>query len=136
MISPAESSRVEQPITVAAVVPVWLQDALAVLLKSERDVKLIACTASVQTLLLLSLDQVPDLVIFQVAEQDDRASNQVKQIKAVWPASRCLVVVDHSGQQGLMRETGADEVMLKGILPQKLLATIFRTATNNDCRTR
>ena len=35
-----KSSNVKHPITVAAVVPVWLQDALAVLLKSEEDIKL------------------------------------------------------------------------------------------------
>ncbi len=128
MISSDDSSRIEQLITVAAVVPVWLQDALAVLLKSEQDVKLIACTATVQTLLLLSLDQVPDLTIFQVVEPDEKACDQIRQIKAVWPASRCLVMVEHSSQQGSIRAAGADEVVLRGIPPQKLLTSIRQTA--------
>jgi DNA-binding NarL/FixJ family response regulator len=101
---------------------------LAVLLKSEQDVKLIACTATVQTLLLLSLDQVPDLTILQVVEPDEKACDQIRQIKAVWPASRCLVMVEHSRQRGSMRAAGADEVVLRGIPPQKLLTSIRQTA--------
>lgn len=108
----------DQPIIVAAVVPVWLQDALAVLLKSEQDVKLIACTATVQTLLLLSLEQAPDLVILEADDRDERASDLVRQIKAIWPASRCLVLVEHNRQRGLMQSAGADEVLLKGIPPK------------------
>ena len=128
MISSDDSSRIEQLITVAAVVLVWLQDALAVLLKSEQDVTLIACTATVQTLLLQSLDQVPDLTILHVAEQDEQAFDQVRQIKAVWPASRCLVLVEYSRQRSPMQAAGADEVVLKGIPPQKLLTSIHQTA--------
>jgi DNA-binding NarL/FixJ family response regulator len=128
MISSDDSSRIEQPLTVVAVVPVWLQDALAVLLRSEQDVKLIACTATVQTLLLLSLAQVPDLAILQVVQQDEQACDQIRQIKAIWPASRCLVMVEHRRQRSSMRAVGADEVVLMGIPPQKLLTSIRQTA--------
>ena len=128
MTSQVELSHVERPITVAAVVPVWLQDALAVLLKSEQDIKLVACTATVQTLLLLSLEQAPALVILEADERDERATDQVRRIKAVWPASRCLVLVEHSRQHSLVRKAGADEVLLKGVLPQQLLTSIHHIA--------
>jgi DNA-binding NarL/FixJ family response regulator len=110
--------------TIAAVVPVWLQDALAVLLKSEQDVRLVACTATVQTLLLLSLEQAPDLVLLKTDEHDQRATDQVRQIKAVWPASQCLALVEHNGQGGLVRAVGADEVLPSGASAQQLLASI------------
>jgi DNA-binding NarL/FixJ family response regulator len=116
----------KHPITIAAVVPVWLQDALAVLLKSEQNLKLIACTATVQTLLLLSLEQTPALVILEADERDERATDQVRQLRAVWPASRCLVLVEHNRQHTLMRAAGADEVLLKGLLPQQLLTAIHQ----------
>jgi DNA-binding NarL/FixJ family response regulator len=129
MTSQVESSYVERPITVAAVVPVWLQDALAVLLKSEEDIKLVACTATVQTLLLLALERTPSLVILVADERDEQAAHQVRQIKAVWPASRCLVLVEQNRQRSLMRSAGADEVLLKGVLPQQLLTSIHQTKT-------
>ena len=112
------------PMTIAAVVPVWLQDALAVLLKSEQDVRLVACTATVQTLLLLSLEQAPDLVLLKTDEHDQRATDQVRQIKAIWPASRCLVLVEHNRQGGLLRAAGADEILLTGSPAPQLLASI------------
>ena len=115
-------------ITVAAVVPVWLQDALAVLLKSETNVKLIACTATVQTLLLLSLEEAPQLVILHTNENIERAVNQVKQIKAVWPASRCLAMVEDNRQGSPIQSAGADEVVLKGIAPKQLLSSIQQRA--------
>ena len=127
MTSQDESFYVERPITVAAVVPIWLQDALAVLLKSEEEIKLVACTATVQTLLLLALERTPSLVILAADERDEQAANQVRQIKAVWPASRCLVLVEQNRQRSLMRSAGADEVLLKGIPPQQLLTSIHQT---------
>ena len=115
-------------ITVAAVVPVWLQGALAVLLKSETNVKLIACTATVQTLLLLSIEEAPQLVILHANENIERAANQVKQIKAVWPASRCLALVEDNRQRSPIQLAGADEVVLKGIAPKQLLSNIQQLA--------
>jgi DNA-binding NarL/FixJ family response regulator len=123
-----ELSRVEHPTTIAAVVPVWLQDALAVLLKSDQSVRLVACTATIQTMLLLSLGRSPDVVLLDAAEQDEKASSQVRQIKTVWPDSRCIVLVEHGGQQSLMQASGADEVLLKGASSEQLFTVIHRVA--------
>ena len=119
-------SEVERSTTIAAVVPVWLQDALAVLLKSDRSVRLVACTATIQTMLLLSLDRSPDVVLLDADEQDEKASSQVRQIKTVWPDSRCIVLVERGNQQSLVQASGADEVLLKGITPNQLFTAIHR----------
>ena len=123
-MSPTTFDTENSPIVVAAVVPVWLQDALAVLLKSEPTVRLIACTATVQTLLLLSLEEIPDLVLLDAAEQDEDTSHQIRQIKAVWPTSRCLVLVEDNRQRTPIQAAGADEILLKGATPQQLLTHI------------
>ncbi len=121
-------SNVERPTNIAAIVPVWLQDALAVLLKSDQSIRLVACTATIQTMLLLSLDRAPDLVLLDVDERDEQASDQVRQIRAVWPDARCITLIDRGGQQSVMQAAGADEVLLKGTLAKQLLTVIHRVA--------
>lgn len=130
-------SNVERPATIVAIVPVWLQDALAVLLKSDRSVRLVACTATIQTMVLLSLDKTPDLVLLDVDERDEQASNQVRQIRAVWPDARCIALVARGGQQRVMQAAGADEVLFKGTLSKQLLTVIHRVARQSkDNRTQ
>lgn len=123
-----EQFGVERPTTIAAIVPVWLQDALAVLFKSDQSVRLVACTASIQTMLLLSLDPSPHLVLLDADERDEQASDQVKQIRAVWPDVYCIALVARGGQQRTMQAAGADEVLLKGTTPKQLLALIHQLA--------
>lgn len=119
-------SKAEHPTTVAAIVPVWLQDALAVLLKSDQSVSLIACTATIQTMLLLSLDQSPNVVVLDVDDRNEQASDQVRQIRAVWPDSGCIALVARGGQQSLMQAAGAEGVLLKGSPPKQLLTMIHQ----------
>lgn len=124
---PSQGAR---PTTIAAIVPVWLQDALAVLLKSDQSVRLVACTATIQTMLLLSLERLPDVVLLDVDERDEQASDQVRQIRAVWPESRCIALVAHGGQRSLVQTAGADEVLLKGTPPKRLLTMIHQLGTS------
>lgn len=129
---PEQTPVPSHPVSVAAVVPVWLQDALAVLLKSSQNLRLVACTATVQTLLLLALEEPPAVVILDADEHTDRATNQVKQIQAVWPESRCLVLVEHKQHEGLMKMAGADEILQKGTPPRQLVDSICQTAVKNN----
>ena len=107
------------------------------LLKSDQSVRLVACTATIQTMVLLSLDKTPDLVLLDVDERDELASDQVRQIRAVWPDARCIALVDRGGQQSVMHAAGADEVLLKGTLSKQLLTVIHRVARQSkDNRTQ
>lgn len=119
-------SNAEHPTTIAAIVPVWLQDALAVLLKSDQAVRLVACTTTMQTMLLLSLDRSPDVVVLDVDDRDEQASHQVRQIRAVWPDSGCIALVARGSQQSLVQAAGADEVLLKGSPPKQMLRVIHQ----------
>ena len=121
-----ELSNVERLTTIAAIVPVWLQDSLAVLVKSDQSLRLVACTATIQTMLLLSLDHSPNVVLLDTDERDEQASDQVKQIRAVWPDSHCIALVSRRDQQSLIKVAGADEVLLKGTPPKQLLAMIHQ----------
>lgn len=112
------------PTIVAIVASVWLQHALIVLLHAIPELKLTACTATVRVLLSLDLEQIPDLVVLDAYEQDERASDQLRRLKAAWPATRYIVLVEHNRQKALMRAIGADEVLLKGVSPGQLMGVI------------
>jgi DNA-binding NarL/FixJ family response regulator len=48
----------------------------------------------------------------------------LKQIKAEWPQTRCIALVDNIQQQGIARASGADGVLLKGFAAETLFMTI------------
>lgn len=48
----------------------------------------------------------------------------LRQIKAEWPQTQCIVVADNIPQQGLARAAGADGVLLKGFATETLFTTI------------
>jgi DNA-binding NarL/FixJ family response regulator len=48
----------------------------------------------------------------------------LKQIKAEWPQTRCIVLVDNLQQQGMAQAAGADGVLLKGFAAETLFMTI------------
>jgi DNA-binding NarL/FixJ family response regulator len=128
----SQTHGVERPTIVAAVVPDWLQAALAVLLQAEPDLKLVACTANVQTLLLLALEESPDLVLLDANGHDSRATDQVRRIKAAWPKARLVVLVKDSRQGASVEEAGADATLLKGASAKRLVSAIHQTLQSGE----
>lgn len=123
-MQPDESLTIEPVTTVAAIIPSWMQEALAVLLQASPDLELIACTTSVQALLPLVGDRVPDLILLDANHHDSLALNQLSRIKESWPRARCIALVEYSRQRDLLRAAGADEALAKGASPQQLLDVI------------
>jgi DNA-binding NarL/FixJ family response regulator len=110
--------------SVAIVAPVWLQNALLVFLHSSPSLKLVACTATVQVLLALDLEQTPQIIIIETDKRRDHAQDQIKWIKAAWPASSIIALIPHSNLRALMRAAGADEVLVSGSEPEQLRQAI------------
>jgi DNA-binding response OmpR family regulator len=50
----------------------------------------------------------------------------VRQAKAKWPRARCIFLADSVQQQVEAEAAGADAVLLKGVPPAKLIATVVR----------
>lgn len=112
--------------SVAIVAPIWLQNALIVLLHSAPDLKLVACTATVQVLLALDLEQIPEIILLEADKRSERVQEQISRLKATWPASKVIAVLEHSSQETPARLAGADEVLLKGTRPDPLMLAIRR----------
>jgi hypothetical protein len=114
------------PTYVAIVAPVWLQNALLVFLHSAPELKLVACTATVPVLLALDLEQIPELIIIETDRRREQAQQQVKHLKAAWPAIKLIALIPHQGLRALMQVVGADEVLVSGTAPEQLRRAISR----------
>ena len=88
--------------------------------------RLVACTGSVQSLLLIDLERAPDLVVLAVDAPDVKASNQIRQVKFVYPHARYLVLIQELAQSASARVAGADETLLQGASAEQFCAAVSR----------
>jgi DNA-binding NarL/FixJ family response regulator len=110
--------------TVAIVAPQWLQDGLAVVIKSIQHLQLVACTGSINTLLLIDLERSPDLVVLALDIPDTRDNLPLRQVKFVYPQARCLVLIQDVGQSASARAAGADDTLLQGLSAEQFCLAV------------
>lgn len=111
---------------VAIVAPEWLQDGLAVLAKTIPRVRLVACTSSISVLLLLEFEHAPDVFVLSVDPSKGKATNQIRQVKFVYPRARYLVLIQEPVQSAVAHAAGADETLLQGASAEQFFAAIGR----------
>jgi len=92
---------------VAIVAPQWLQDGLAVVIKTIPRLQLVACTGSLHILLSLDFERAPDLVVLAVDAHDAKARDQIRQIKFVYPRANLVVLIQEPAQSTSARAAGA-----------------------------
>ena len=66
----------------------------------------------------------PALVLLSVQGPENDGPVAIRAIKSRWPAARCVVLVESVAQQQAARAAGADQALIKGIRPAKLLRLI------------
>ena len=121
---------------IAIVAPVWLQNALLVFLHSTPALKLVACTATVQVLLALDLDKIPELIIIETEKDYRRAQDQIERIKAAWPASHVIALIPDKSLRVFVQAAGATEVLVSGTSPEQLRQAIAQlTHSDKDALT-
>ena len=104
--------------SIALVAPIWLQDALQVLLDGTSGVMLIGSATDVDT--LLEMEEAPDFVLLDADRDSLVAVSEVEQIIQAWPKTDCVALVDNPGQMPLLKQAGASLTLLKGASPQRL----------------
>lgn len=114
---------------VAIVAPQWLQDGLAVVIKTVPRLQLVACTGSIHILLSLDLEHAPDLIVLAVDVQDTKARDQIRQVKFVYPRARYLVLIQEPAQNAGVRAAGADETLLVGASAEQFYSIINHLIT-------
>ncbi len=104
--------------SIALVAPIWLQDALQVLLDGTSGVMLIGSATDVDT--LLEMEEAPDFVLLDADRDSLVAVSEVERIIHAWPKTDCVALVDNPGQMPLLKQAGASLTLLKGASPQRL----------------
>jgi DNA-binding response OmpR family regulator len=66
----------------------------------------------------------PALVLLDINLPGHKVSTVLRQIKIRQPQTWCLVLTDDVRQQQMVRDAGADVVLLKGFPAARLFATI------------
>jgi DNA-binding NarL/FixJ family response regulator len=69
-------------------------------------------------------DQHPTLVLLGANLLDEDIQTVLAQIKARWPETRCIVLVDNVQQQWIAKAAGADSALLVGFPAAKFVSTI------------
>jgi DNA-binding NarL/FixJ family response regulator len=72
----------------------------------------------------ITMAQDPALVLLSVQESGSDSLTAIGTLKARWPAVRCIVLVDTVAQQQAACAAGADEALIKGVRPDKLLRRV------------
>ena len=112
--------------TVAIVAPQWLQDGLAVVIKSIPSVRLVACTGSIHILLSLDLEHEPDVVLLTVDSPEIKAGDQIRQVRFVYPHTHLVVLIQEPAQSASAHAAGADETLLQGVSAEQFCTAISR----------
>jgi DNA-binding NarL/FixJ family response regulator len=119
---------------VAIVAPQWLQDGLAVVIKTIPGVLLVACTGSIHILLSLDLERAPDVVVLAVDAPETKASDQIRQVKFVYPRTRLVVLIQEPAQSVKARAAGADETLLQGVSAERFCTAISRIVKGDQVK--
>ena len=114
------STNEQSSATIALVAPVWLQDALEVLLDGTEGLLLIASATNVDSLTMLEMESAPDFVLLDADRLNLMAVSEVQRIVKTWPRTSCVALVDNTDQIPLLKEAGASLSLLKGATPERL----------------
>ena len=115
---------------IAVVAPARLREAFIVLVQSASSVSCLASATGFDALLDNLQDEIPDVILLYVAKEASgvkrgpESSQQVAEIKGLWPDATCIALVEHPQQRETARAMGADVGLLEGVAPDRLLEAI------------
>ncbi len=101
-----------------------LADGLAGLLISIPGVEIVGPVKRLSLALATVAELAPAMIIVESGAFAQKITTFVRELKAISPASRCIVIVDDVPQQQAAKAAGADAVLLKGCRPSEVLATV------------
>ena len=103
-----------------------LRDGLQALLTAMPQVDAAEEASDLSSALRMAFERAPALMLLDSGLAGSQTWLAVRQVKAKWPRVRCIFLADNVQQQYEAEAAGADAVLLKGVSPAKLIATIVR----------
>ena len=104
--------------------PSRMRDGLRALLRTIPYLTLVGQVDDGLSAIKTMTDQHPTLVLLGANLLDEDIQTVLAQIKARWPETRCIVLVDNVQQQWIAKAAGADSALLVGFPAAKFISTI------------
>lgn len=104
--------------------PSRMRDGLRALLRTIPYLTLVGQVDDGLSAIKTMTDQHPTLVLLGANLLDEDIQTVLVQIKAKWPETRCIVLVDNVQQQWIAKAAGADSALLVGFPASKFVSTI------------
>jgi DNA-binding NarL/FixJ family response regulator len=104
--------------------PGRMREGLRALLRTMPKIKIVGHVDQGSAAMEMVTRERPALVLLNSSLPFEETRMALKQIKAEWPQTRCIVLVDNMQQQGMAQAAGADGVLLKGFAAETLFMTI------------
>ena len=103
-----------------------LRDGLRALLIAMPQVDAVEEACDLSSALGMAFEHAPALALLDSGPAHSETWLAVRRVKAKWPRARCIFLADSVQQQYEAEAAGADAVLLKGVLPSRLIATVVR----------
>jgi DNA-binding NarL/FixJ family response regulator len=109
----------------------WLPDALRAIVRATLQVECIDQATDGSSALKMLAKNPATLLFLEAALPGNEAWFTLRQIKAAWPQTQCLVLADNAQQGEAANAAGADAVLLKGfgtpVFNETILALVSKT---------
>lgn len=104
--------------------PDLLREGLRAALAAMHSFQAVDVADSPTSALAMAMEHDPVLVLLSTGEPVEQTLAGLRQIKARWPKAWCILLVDTVAQQQSVQAAGLEEVLVKGVRPDKLLGTV------------
>ena len=127
-----EQTATKPTLALIATRPGPLQNGLVALMTTMPQVNAVIVAEEAASALRMIADHLPTLVLLEMALPGEGTATLLKQIKATWPLTRCIVLANDVRQQQEAEAAGADVVLLKGFPAARLIAAIERLLSDEE----
>ena len=122
----------DQPTVLVVAKPGRLRDALNAILLATPQVRAIENVEDSASLSIALEGSPPALVLQDTDVGGELFPITLEQVRAKWPQTRSIVIVDGIEQQRVARAAGANGTLLKGFPVTELLAVVERLLTQKQ----
>ncbi len=108
------------------------RNSLRVLLRAVPQFAIIDLMDDASSALKSSVDCPPDLLVLDLSLSANGEWRILEQIRAEWPRTRCLILVNTIQQWRMAKEVNVDGVLVNGFSTSKFFALVEKLLSHRD----